>query len=230
MNPVAGKLPWLSLEPLGDMAFLVYFASEEEAMGFARRARELPLGRLGVIDVTAAYKSVCLQLDAPDRDRDAIASLLADVDARQGVVERFHEIPCCYELGEDLEWVARQLDLKPEEVVAAHASATFTVYALGFIPGFAYMGWLPANIAGLPRRETPRTAVPEGSVAIAGRQTGVYPAGVPGGWHLIGKTPCRVAHPEAGWFPLQPGDKVRFRPISTGEYSDLAGTDLPAVE
>lgn len=227
---MGGKPPWLSLEPLGDMAILAQFASEEEAMGFARRVRDRPLGRLGVIDVTAAYRAVSLHLDAPCRDRDAIASLLADVDGSEGVAARFREIPCCYDLGEDLEWVAHKLGLKPEEVVAAHASATFTVYALGFIPGFAYMGWLPANLAGLPRRETPRTAVPEGSVAIAGRQTGVYPVKVPGGWHLIGKTPCRVVRPEAGWFPLQPGDKVRFRPISTCEYSALAGTDLPAVE
>lgn len=227
---MAGKTPWLGLEPLGDMALLAHFASEDEAMGFARQARALPLGRFGVTDVTAAYKAVSLHLDSPGRDRDAIASLLADVDTSSGYTPRSHDIPCCYELGEDLEWVAKKLDMKSGEVIAAHASATFTVYALGFIPGFAYMGWLPAAIAGLSRRETPRTVVPAGSVAIAGRQTGVYPAKVPGGWHLIGKTPYRVAKPDIGWFPLQPGDKVRFQPITRSEYSALDGTDLPAVE
>lgn len=227
---MAGKTPWLGLEPLGDMALLARFASEDEAMGFARQARTLPLGRYGVTDITAAYKAVSLHLDSPGRDRDAIASLLAEVDAACGFASRFHDIPCCYELGEDLERVARQLGMEPRGVIAAHASATYTVYALGFIPGFAYLGWLPATISGLPRRESPRTAVPPGSVAMAGRQTGVYPAKVPGGWHLIGKTPCRVAKPEIGWFPLQPGDKVRFRPITPSEYSALDGTDLPAVE
>lgn len=199
-------------------------------MVFARRARDRQPVRLGVTDVTAAYRAVSIHLDASWRDRDAIASFLSDVDARGGLAARERDIPCCYELGEDLVWVARQLGMKPEEVAAAHASATYTVYALGFIPGFAYLGWLPGAIAGLPRRDTPRTAVPPGSVALAGRQTGVYPAQVPGGWHLIGKTPCIVARPDTGWFPLQPGDKVRFIPITQADYSALAGTDLPAVE
>ena len=136
-------------------------------MGFARQARERPLGRLGVIDVTAAYRAVSLHFDSPGRDRAAIASMLTEVNTHSGFTSRTREIPCCYEMGEDLEWVARQLELKPMDVVAAHASATYTVYALGFIPGFAYMGWLPTNLAGLPRRESPRTAVPEGSVAMA---------------------------------------------------------------
>ena len=124
-------------------------------MGFARQARERPLGRLGVIDVTAAYRAVSLHFDSPGRDRAAIASMLTEVNTHSGFTSRTREIPCCYEMGEDLEWVARQLELKPMDVVAAHASATYTVYALGFIPGFAYMGWLPTNLAGLPRRESP---------------------------------------------------------------------------
>jgi len=111
-------------------------------------------------------------------------------------------------------------------VICAHTGATYTVFALGFIPGFAYLGWLPNLLSGLPRREVPRTAVPAGSVAIAEKQTGVYPSSVPGGWHLIGRTPCQIARPESGYFPLQSGDSVSFRAINAAEFLALEGQDI----
>lgn len=225
-----GGTPPIRFEPLGDTALLARFESEEEALAFARKAASIRLESVGVTDVVPAYRTVSLHLDSPSRDRAAIESMLRGIPDNAVNKPRRHAIPCCYEMGDDLAWVADKLNLRPEEVVLAHASVTYTVYALGFIPGFAYLGWLPDQLAGLARRESPRTAVPAGSVALAGRQTGVYPAKVPGGWHLIGKTPCRVARPEDGWFPLRPGDLVKFLPINPARFSDLAGTDLPAVE
>jgi KipI family sensor histidine kinase inhibitor len=122
------------------------------------------------------------------------------------------EIPVRYggDDGPDLEGVAGRLGLASDAVVALHAGTTYRVFMLGFAPGFAYLGTLPAELS-LPRRTEPRPSVPAGSVAIAARQTGVYPVATPGGWHLIGRTEVTLWDPSAE--PparLAPGDRVRF--------------------
>jgi len=104
------------------------------------------------------------------------------------------------------------------EVVANHSGRDYTVFAIGFLPGFPYLGYLPEALCGLPRREAPRVRVPAGSVAIAGRQTGVYPAESPGGWYLLGRTPLRIVDVARGHFPIRAGDRVRFEPISPAEF------------
>ncbi len=94
-----------------------------------------------------------------------------------------------------------------------HASVTYRVFLLGFVPGFAYLGTLPEALA-LPRRGSPRSRVPAGSVAIAGRQTAVYPSATPGGWHLIGRTDARMWDVTAeSPSLLRPGQRVRFVPL-----------------
>jgi KipI family sensor histidine kinase inhibitor len=125
------------------------------------------------------------------------------------------EVPVRYggEAGPDLDEVALAHGLRPEDVVALHSGPTYTAYMLGFAPGFAYLGSLPPELA-TPRRATPRESVPPGSVGIAGQQTAIYPMATPGGWQLIGRTDLKVWDPRAE--PpslLQPGRRVRFRPI-----------------
>ena len=132
------------------------------------------------------------------------------------------EIPVCYggEFGPDLPGVARLHGLPPAEIIRIHSSATYHVYFLGFVPGFAYLGGLPDSIA-TPRLDTPRKRVEPGSVGIAGQQTGVYPFATPGGWRLIGRTPIALFHPgRANMSHLALGDEVRFRPVSPEEYRD----------
>jgi KipI family sensor histidine kinase inhibitor len=114
--------------------------------------------------------------------------------------------------GPDLPEVAERLGLSQGQVVEAHAGPTYRVRMLGFVPGFAYLATLPEVLA-LPRRAEPRTRVPGGSVAIAARQTAVYPFETPGGWHLIGRTDLSMW--DIGRVPparLAPGDRVRFVP------------------
>ena len=115
--------------------------------------------------------------------------------------------------GPDLDEVAMAHAIRPEDVVALHCGQTYTVYMLGFAPGFAYLGSLPAELA-TPRRATPRPRIPPGSVGIAGQQTAIYPMATPGGWQLIGRTDLKLwdasAEPPA---LLQPGRRVRFRPV-----------------
>jgi len=133
-------------------------------------------------------------------------------------------IPVCYggEMGEDLPDVAAQAQLSAEEVVARHIGVPYRVAMLGFAPGFPYLLGLDPALA-MPRRSSPRTRVPAGSVAIGGQQTGIYPQALPGGWQLIGRTPLRLFDVTADSPSLlQPGDGVRFRAIDEGEYRRLA--------
>ena len=122
------------------------------------------------------------------------------------------EIPVAYggEHGPDLADVAAHTGLTPNEVVRRHAAAEYVVYLLGFLPGFAFMGGLPPELA-TPRRAEPRVAVPARSVGIGGAQTGIYPLVSPGGWQLIGRTPLAMFDPAAAEPTLlRPGDRVRF--------------------
>ncbi len=147
---------------------------------------------------------------------DQLAGLLGDLDEDAvPAPTTTHRILVRYggEAGPDLFEVADRLGLTPMQVIELHASMCYTVYILGFMPGFAYLGDLPEALR-LPRRDTPRPRVPAGSVAIAGRHTAVYPAATPGGWHLIGRTDTRLwdldRDPPA---ILRPGDQVRFEPV-----------------
>jgi inhibitor of KinA len=131
------------------------------------------------------------------------------------------EIPVAYggEFGPDLEWVARYHKTTTEKVVQLHTATTYQVYMIGFTPGFPYMGELPERLA-TPRRETPRTTIPEGSVAIAQRQTGIYPVESPGGWHILGRTPMKLFNPlQIPPALLEMGDLVRFFPIKEVEFT-----------
>ncbi|MFL7942378.1 5-oxoprolinase subunit PxpB [Priestia megaterium] len=132
-------------------------------------------------------------------------------------------IPVCYggEYGPDLEYVARHHNLTTEEVISIHSEGKYLAYMIGFAPGFPFLGGLSERIA-TPRRPSPRTSIPAGSVGIAGMQTGVYPISTPGGWQLIGQTPVKLFLPEQN--PpslLQAGDIVKFEPISKEEYQEM---------
>ncbi len=125
------------------------------------------------------------------------------------------EIPVIYggEFGPDLEFVAEYHGLSVDEVIRLHTSVTYTVYMLGFAPGFVYLGGLPDRLA-TPRLPTPRLSVPAGSVGIAGRQTGIYALSTPGGWRIIGRTPWTMLDLQRDPpTPLKPGDRVRFVPV-----------------
>ncbi|HEX8202321.1 MAG TPA: allophanate hydrolase subunit 1, partial [Isosphaeraceae bacterium] len=202
----------IDLQALGDRAVLARFATEEDAArwAIAVRARGWP----GVVDVAPAYRSVAVFAD-PDRveleELEARLRSVAIEAADRGAGARIM-IPVRYD-GEDLPEVAARLGLTPDEVVAAHSGRDYQVYAIGFLPGFPYAGYLPESLRGLPRRDVPRVRVPAGAVAIVGRQTAVYPEESPGGWHLIGRTPLRIVDLERGHFPIRAGDTLRFMPI-----------------
>ena len=133
------------------------------------------------------------------------------------------DVPVCYggEFGPDIADVAAFGGCSEEEVIALHVTTPYRVYMVGFVPGFAYMAAVDQRIAA-PRRAAPRAAVPCGAVAIAGGQTGIYPAVTPGGWNIIGRTPLKPYDPERRTpFLLQPGDTVKFRSVSRDEYEGM---------
>jgi inhibitor of KinA len=218
-----------TLEPLGDQAVLVAFGDEAAALCFAAgvRATNPPW----LVDVVQAYTTVAVYFD-PDRVRwaeaaDALRELKTDDAAAPP--GRLHHIPCCYALNLDLERVAAATGLTPAEVVRLHASAEYTVYAIGFCPGFPYLGYLPARLCGVPRLDAPRLRVEAGSVGLTGRQTGIYTEDRPGGWNIVGRTPLRLVDVADGYFPIRTGDWVRFTAIGEAEYRRLLGRRLEVI-
>lgn len=227
------------LHPIGDRCITVNFgvsASLEvnrRANGFARHLRSLALPF--VTDIVPTVLGVGVHY-APGRVEHAPAeSPLAAVMARLQQVHdgwtytpqaqtRLVEIPVCYggEHGPDLAEVAQRAGLDEDEIVRQHSAQTGQVLMLGFAPGHPYLGeW--GQAFRLPRRSTPRTQVAAGSVAVANGQTVIYPYALPGGWNLIGRTPLALFVPERS--PpclLEPGDGVRFVPITAGDFDALS--------
>jgi inhibitor of KinA len=152
-----------------------------------------------------------------------LCGYLQRIDAVQLPKPREVEIPVCYggEFGPDLSDVAALRGMSAEQVIELHTSATYLVYFLGFVPGFAYLGELPQALV-TPRLAAPRRKVPAGSVGIAGTQTGVYPFETPGGWRLLGRTPVAMFRTDRdGLSLLSIGDHVRFVPISHERFAEL---------
>lgn len=183
-------------------------------------ARERPHG---VVETVPAYASLLVVFDPLQASPEALKRLivgLCDFEDAGPIEDRtVVEIPVVYggEAGPDLDAVAGHHGLSREDVIGLHTGTVYRVYMIGFTPGFPYMGELPEALD-TPRRDTPRTHIPKGSVAIAQRQTGIYPAVSPGGWQIIGRTPVALFDPrkETPSF-LTMGDAVRFIPITAEE-------------
>jgi len=190
---------WIAL---GDRA-IRFARPPRSARTLTRAVRAWP----GVIDVVVARTEVAAYFAAEPRVDPAWLAALAtapdDPDPGRDIA-----IPARYD-GPDLAEVAAALGRHADDVRALHAGATYTVETMGFSPGFGYLAGLPAELE-LPRRTTPRTRVPAGSIAIAGLHTAVYPFDSPGGWHLIGTAGIRMFGPEGAVLEL--GDRVRFVP------------------
>jgi 5-oxoprolinase (ATP-hydrolysing) subunit B len=206
--------------PLGSRAFIIRI-SEQLDRAANSRARSLAdaiiaSGIEGLSDVVAANSSIgvyCEHQSHAERVRSALAHVLSNETAKNspGIAD-LHEIPVRY-TGPDLMRTAELCGLTQEQVIQLHSSVEYQVFAIGFAPGFAYLGEVDERIA-IPRRADPRTRVPAGSVAIANRQTAIYPFDTPGGWNIIGETSVRPfsverAHPAL----FKVGDNVRFVPV-----------------
>jgi inhibitor of KinA len=212
----------------GDAALVVELPARIDP---ATRARAVAIAEAArrrfdttIRDVVVGYCTVTVYFDPAVVDPAwleaglrAVAGGLSDTAAVRGATI---EVPVCYggDLGPDLAEVATFAGCTQAEAIEVHCRPTYRVYVVGFVPGFPYMASVDPRIA-LPRRATPRTRVPPGSVAIAAGQTGIYPSETPGGWHIIGRTwvkPYDGLRSEPCLF--RPGDEVRFHAVSRDEF------------
>ncbi|MBK5006508.1 5-oxoprolinase subunit PxpB [Pseudomonas sp. S32] len=181
-----------------------------------------------LLDLVPSYTTLMVQFALPPSEaRMLIAQALDGLQPDAGSGGRRHEIPVWYHasVGPELPVLAARSGLSEAEVVRVHSERDYPVFALGFAPGFGFMGLVDERLAS-PRLSTPRKQVAAGSVGIAERQTAAYPAVSPGGWNLIGRTPVRLFDREReGFSLLQPGDRVRFVPVSRSQFLALGGDD-----
>jgi inhibitor of KinA len=217
---------------VGDRALVVEFGEaidrglSREVLRLDRVLRAAPPA--GIVETVPTFRSLMVHyhpLSTSRADLEQVIAGLLDRDEGADADARLWHIPVCYEgeFAPDLAEVARLTGLPPSEVVALHSGARYHVYMLGFLPGFPYLGDLPAALA-LPRRADPRVRVPAGSIAIATTLTAIYPYESPGGWHLVGATPVHLFDP-ARTPPalLMPGDAVRFEPIDPAAFAAIRG-------
>lgn len=222
-----------SIEPVAEDALLVRFGHGIDHDTNARvhtAARALRAAHIaGLIDIMPAYATLLLRFEAAGMGSGSfsVTTVLRSADAKENEPDPIAvvDIPVCYggACGIDLATVAAHTGLAPETVVSLHTAADYSVATLGFAPGFPYLLGLDPALH-MPRRASPRTRVPAGSVAIGGAQTGIYPRELPGGWQLIGRTPLTLFNPARN--PpclLAPGDRVRFRAIDADEFARLGG-------
>ena len=223
----------MRIETAGQNAFIVYFAEQTSAAVSAQiQAAVTNINatmRDNIVDLVPSYASLLVIYDQDRSDHFAVKlqlrtalSNLGSVDASAGELVT---LPVYYstESGPDLETIAQRGKLAIDDVIEIHQQQEYRVYAIGFAPGFAYLGEVDERIAA-PRLATPRQKVPRGAVAIADRQTAVYPAVSPGGWNLIGLCPTRMFDAsKTPSMPVQVGDRIRFAAISREEFIAQGG-------
>ncbi|KRL01740.1 5-oxoprolinase subunit PxpB [Liquorilactobacillus capillatus] len=179
---------------------------------------------LGIIAVIPAYHTLTINFDIFQTDFLKLTTKITQIIKNHSLLtsaerRRIIEVPVCYdeEFGLDLKAVIEHGCITFDELIQMHTSSPYLIYMMGFMPGFAYMGSVADPIA-MPRLKNPRAKVPAGSVAVAGKQTGMYPIEAPGGWRLLGRTPVRLydpKHPEPQYYA---GEYIKFKAISKTDY------------
>ena len=229
----------ITFKPLSDSAIFIVFdntistETHEKIQFFYNVLKNEPFE--GMIEIVPGYTNICIHYDIMKVAKSSLyngsqsiySTILSYLQKLLETNSEIHmeksrivEIPVVYggEYGPDLQYVANYHNLTEHEVIKRHTESECLVYMLGFAPGFAFMGGLDSSIA-TPRKETPRLAIPAGSVGIAGMQTGAYPFETPGGWQIIGRTPQPLFLPNE--YPptyLKAGDRIRFKAISETEF------------
>lgn len=232
--------PQPRLEPAGLDAWMVrLFDTIEERnlvwLTALSRQCEQALGS-ALVDLVPSYTTLLVVFDplrlSPGEARQRLIGLLGELTPDEAAAEgELRELPTWYDpsVGPDLQRVAERSNLSVEAVIEAHAQREYRVFALGFAPGFGFMGLLDERLE-CPRLETPRRKVPAGSVALAGRQTAAYPVVTPGGWNLVGRTSARLFDRDReGFSLLRVGDRVRFVPVDKAQFEQQGGDATPVV-
>lgn len=221
------------IESLGCEALIIRFGDQIDPKITPRlRALSEEINALeinGLLDQVPAYTTLTLHFDARRISygdlQKQIRPLLTTSSESLSDNGKKIVIPVWYdpEVGMDLQRIADYHHISIDEVIKRHSQQTYQVYAIGFAPGFAYLGEVAANLV-TPRLKTPRSHVPAGSVAIADEQTAVYPLSTPGGWNIVGRTTMSMFDQhQPGLSPLKIGDEVLFQPVSRSEFIRAGG-------
>jgi KipI family sensor histidine kinase inhibitor len=228
-------VPQLEVAGIDSLILRLFDRIEESNMPWMLAASQRLRSSFGdaLIDLVPSYTTLLLHYDleritAPGA-RQLIAAAFADLQPATTAGGRCHNLPTWYDrsVGPELPLLAQRSGLSEAEVIRRHSSHEYQVFALGFAPGFAFMGLVEEALA-TPRLSTPRKRIAPGSVGIAERQTAVYPVVSPGGWNLLGRSPAKLFDRNIdGYSLLQPGDRVRFEPIDRAEFIRLGGNDSP---
>jgi KipI family sensor histidine kinase inhibitor len=225
------------IEIASENSYIIYFGdpnslyiSPEVSAAIATACEQVKLqfrGRL--IDLVASYASLLVIYDTTQCDhlwaKQALRSILSAPKQHSQGSGQLVKIPVFYstKYGPELTLIAENAGLSVEQVISIHSTTEYRVYAIGFAPGFAYLGEVDERLAA-PRLATPRLKVPAGAVAIADRQTAVYPASSPGGWNLIGLCPAPMFNAKKQpHMPVSVGDRVQFEPIDEQQYLAMGG-------
>lgn len=225
--------------PCGDHALTISFgdtiSAETNQQVIALYKQLVAEKEQGILDIIPAYTTVTIVFDLAfllkkypgqpimEKVEQLLHHAVQQLQYSITDVSRKVNVPVCYDpsLAPDLIELTETHGISLDELVRLHTERAYRVYMIGFLPGFAYMGSVNERII-TPRKNTPRKLVPAGSVGIAGEQTGIYPFDSPGGWQLIGQTPLKIfdaTQKEPCYF--QPGDEVRFAPISLDEFQKM---------
>jgi KipI family sensor histidine kinase inhibitor len=222
--------------PVSETSVMLYLADEIDvslAPLIGRICRRIREGCPEVCELTPSYGSILVQVHAVTLDLDALARQVLEMARQESAapkpatasVGKCIELPVYYhsDVAPDLESVAEAKGLSVDRLIEIHSGRDYTVCAIGFAPGFAFLADVDERIA-TPRHESPRAKVSAGSVGIAEKQTAVYPADTPGGWQLIGKCPVSLYDPrEVPLSPFEVGDRVRFVPVDLAEFIERGG-------
>ena len=223
----------LKIEIAGENALIIYFSGQvnAEMATKVKQAQLLIWQEMNncIIDLIPSYASILVVFNLLEVEHHQVANklqrLLENLQTNNNTQGALIELPVYYDIesGPDLKAVAKHSNLPVKQIIAIHQQQQYRVYAIGFAPGFAYLGEVDKRIA-MPRLSTPRMKVPKGAVAIADRQTAVYPSTSPGGWNIIGLCPVDMFNAnKTPTMPVQVGDKVKFKAISKDEFLALGG-------
>jgi len=226
----------VNIHVAGENALIIYFGDKTDPKTSAQVQQAVDLLSVTLkdrlIDLVPSYASLLVVFDPLRCDHLAVRKMIREalqaisLENDRPSEGKVIELPVYYSLesGPDLAIISERTGLSIDEIIAIHQRGEYLVYAIGFAPGFAYLGEVDERIAS-PRLATPRLKVPRGAVGIADRQTAVYPAVSPGGWNLVGLCPERMFNPETQpTMPVQVGDRVKFKAIPREQFLALGGT------
>ena len=218
--------------PFGDSALLIELGDtislEANRRVFALTKTIMKVKVQGIDELVPTYRSLLVRYNPSKTTYEQLVFRIKDLEKTlnnlsEKTVEKKVIVPVVYggEYGPDINYVAQYHGLTEDRVAKLHSERDYQVYMIGFVAGFPYLGEVADEIA-TPRLETPRLKVPAGSVGIAEKQTGIYPCESPGGWRIVGRTPLRMFNPlQQPPTLLNPGDTVKFKPISENEYKEM---------